>query len=90
MLKYKHIGITAKSKLDQKEEAVKGVVDILRKLDVDICVDSERLSHLKCAKDLMKMKAIEDIDLLIEDDFLTTALFCLSMYLSRDFIYLLI
>ncbi len=65
MLKYKHIGITAKSKLDQKEEAVKGVVDILRKLDVDICVDSERLSHLKCAKDLMKMKAIEDIDLLV-------------------------
>ncbi|MDP7247144.1 MAG: NAD(+)/NADH kinase [Candidatus Peribacteraceae bacterium] len=65
MIKYKHIGITAKSRLDQKEEAVAGVIDILKKLDVDICVDSERLSHLKCSKDLMKMKAIEDIDLLI-------------------------
>jgi len=65
MLKYKHIGITAKSRLDQKEEAVSKIVEILEKIGAQICVDSERLSDLKCSKDLNKMKAIKDIDLLV-------------------------
>jgi len=65
MLKYNHIGITAKSGLDQKEQAVGQIVDILKKLDAKICVDSERTSGLSCTKGLKKMKSAEDIDLLI-------------------------
>jgi len=65
MLKYKHIGITVKSGLDQKDEAVSRIIDILKDLGAEICVDVERVGELPCAKGLNEMKAIEDIDLLI-------------------------
>ncbi|MBU2214008.1 NAD(+)/NADH kinase [Patescibacteria group bacterium] len=65
MISFNRIGITVKSGLDHKDEAVSRVIEILNGLDVKICVDAERTSDLACAKGLDHMKAIEDIDLLI-------------------------
>jgi NAD+ kinase len=65
MTTFKHIGITVKSGLTHKDEAVSSVIEILKGLDVKICVDTERISELSCAKGLDKMDEIKDIDLLI-------------------------
>ena len=52
MIKYKRIGVTVKSELDEKDEAVEKIIDILKKEKAEIFFDPERAKGLKCADDL--------------------------------------
>ena len=65
MLKYKHIGITVKSGLTNKCEAVERVLKILEKLDAKVCIDARRIKDMECTKGLKEMDGIKNIDLLL-------------------------
>ena len=65
MLTYKRIGITVKSGLDDKDEAVAHVVGILKKLGAEVYIDIGRMKDLICTKDTSHMQEIKEIDLLI-------------------------
>ena len=65
MLKYKNIGITVKSGLNHKDEAVARIIKILQDIGADVCIDAERTSELECTESLTKMKGIDNIDLLV-------------------------
>jgi len=65
-MKYKRVGITVKSGLEDKDGAVEKVIEILRKIGVkEICIDSKRTEGLECAKDLVPFESEKDIDLLV-------------------------
>lgn len=66
MIMYKRIGITVKSGISHKSEAVQTVIAILRKYGADIRIDAQRMGDLACAEGLTAMHDMDgDIDLLI-------------------------
>jgi NAD+ kinase len=65
VLAYKNIGVTVKTGLDHKSEAVEKILKILRDLGANICIDADRAEDLECAEGLTKMEKIQDIDLLL-------------------------
>lgn len=65
MLKYQKIGVTVKSGLSNKDEAISVVTTILKKLGADICIDKKRIEDVECTKDLSEMVEIKGIDLLV-------------------------
>jgi len=66
MVIYKRIGITVKSGINRKSEAVQTVLKILRKHDADIRIDTDRIGDLACVNGLPAMHNMDgDIDLLI-------------------------
>ncbi len=65
MLKYKRIGVTAKSDLDDRDAAVASVLSILRKTGAEICFDAKRKRDLPSADKLPTFTCEEDMDLLV-------------------------
>jgi NAD+ kinase len=66
MLQYKRVGITVKSGLDKKNEAVLKIADVLRKNGVTVLFDPRRAEDVPCAKEFPCYKEDEsDIDLLL-------------------------
>ncbi len=63
MLKYKRIGITVKSGLDSKNEAVEKVISILESLGAEILIDPKRVDDL--GSKYPAYSSEEDIDLLL-------------------------
>ena len=64
-MKYKRIGITVKSGLDYKNEAVERVVKILTDLGMEILMDAKRTKELSSASNFGIFKSEEEIDVLI-------------------------
>lgn len=65
MLKYKRIGVTVKSGLDEKDKAVSDILDILKKLGAETCVDLDRMKDVPSAKDEMGYECEDDVDLIL-------------------------
>ena len=65
MLKYKNVGVTVKSGLTKKNEAVERVLAVLNALHAGVHVDAQRMKDLKCTRGLRKMSGIKGIDLLV-------------------------
>ena len=53
---YKKIGITVKSDIDERDEAVKKVLHVLQKEGVEICMDAKRCKDLPSAKGLPRFE----------------------------------
>ena len=64
-MKYKRVGITVKSGLDYKNEAVDRVITIVSNLGAEVLVDAKRTEEIKSASHLKPYKTEADIDLLI-------------------------
>ena len=62
---YKKIGITVKSDIDERDEAVKKVLHVLQKEGVEICMDAKRCKDLPSAKGLPRFEREKGIDLLL-------------------------
>ncbi|TSC57562.1 MAG: NAD+ kinase [Candidatus Peregrinibacteria bacterium Greene0416_19] len=62
---YRRIGITVKSDLDHRDEAVRKVLSILDKMKVEACLDAKRCSGLPSATGLPLFEKEKDIDLLL-------------------------
>ncbi|MEI8230322.1 MAG: NAD(+)/NADH kinase [Candidatus Peregrinibacteria bacterium] len=65
MKPFQRIGVTVKSALDHKDEAVTRVMKILRREKKTVLIDGERLSGLSCTKGCELMQGMKGIDLLI-------------------------
>lgn len=65
MLTYKRIGITVKSGLEDKCEAVDAIVSILQQEGCDVYMDPKRKGGVECATNLPEYESEEDIDLLL-------------------------
>ncbi len=65
MLRYQHVGITVKSDLDERDGAVRAILNILRTLGVEICMDAKRCQDLPSAKGVPTFTREEGIDLLL-------------------------
>lgn len=64
-MKYKRIGVTVKSGLDYKHEAVEHVIKILTDLGAEVLVDAKRMEEVEVASHLKPYETEEDIDLLV-------------------------
>jgi len=64
-MKYKRIGVTAKSDLDDRDAVVARVLAILKKQDVEVCFDAKRKRNLPSASRLPTFTCEEDFDLLL-------------------------
>ncbi len=65
MLRYRRIGITVKSSLEQKEESVKFIADILQREGAEILFDPERKGDSPAWSAYPEFHAESDIDLLV-------------------------
>lgn len=65
MLAFKKIGITVKSDIDERDEAVKKVLQVLKKEGVEMCMDAKRCDNLPSAKGLPTFEHEKGIDLLL-------------------------
>jgi len=65
MLRYKHIGITAKPNLSEKDETVQLVLDTIRKTGAEVFIDAAGLGDVHCAGQLQKLENADAIDLMI-------------------------
>lgn len=65
MLKYKTVGVTAKSDLSERDEAVTSVLKILKREGAEICIDAKRKAGLRGAKGLPTFAAEKNLDLLL-------------------------
>lgn len=65
MLRYRRIGITVKSDLDERDGAVCAVLSILRTLGAEICIDAKRCQDLPSARGVPTFTPEEGIDLLL-------------------------
>lgn len=65
MLKYRRIGLTAKSDLDHRDEAVKTVLEILKSVGADVLLDVRRCKDLTCAKGYEMFEEEKGLDMLI-------------------------
>lgn len=65
MLSYHRIGVTVKSTLDAKDDAVERVLGILRRAGVTIFIDAERMTGLPCAQEYPPFRAGDSVDLLV-------------------------
>ncbi len=64
-MKYKRIGLTVKSGLDYKNEAVEKIVGILMGIGAEILVDAKRIEGVDSASVFKPYKTEDDIDLLV-------------------------
>ncbi|HLD32766.1 MAG TPA: NAD(+)/NADH kinase [Candidatus Peribacteraceae bacterium] len=64
-MKYKRVGVTVKSGLSYKHEAVERVIKILKNMGIEVLVDAKRIEEVKSASHLKPYKKAEDLDLLI-------------------------
>src|SRR3989338_9606693 len=65
MLRYNRIGVTVKSDLDRKDEAVQKILKILEKIGVEICFDVHRKEGIASAKTVPTFSEEKEIDLLL-------------------------
>lgn len=65
MLAYPRIGVTVKSTLDEKDNAVWRILQILHEEGVQVFLDAERLSGLPCIRDYAPLRDGVPMDLLI-------------------------
>lgn len=65
MLKYKRIGVTVKSGLSYKNEAVTKILSILDSLGAEVLIDEDRMSDLPEARTHAAYEDGSDIDLLV-------------------------
>ncbi|MFH0770650.1 MAG: NAD(+)/NADH kinase [Candidatus Peregrinibacteria bacterium] len=65
MLQYKCIGLTVKSGLTHKDEAVHQIVGILKKLGVRVCMDIKRCRNGRMEKGTEQLRSFNNIDLLL-------------------------
>lgn len=65
MLKYKRIGVTVKSGLEEKGEAVEEILCILQDLGAELFVDLERMKGISCAKKLSPFTEKSRVDLML-------------------------
>jgi NAD+ kinase len=65
VLKYKTVGVTAKSDLSERDEAVTSVLKILKREGAEICIDAKRKAGLRGAKGLPTFAAEKNLDLLL-------------------------
>ncbi|PIR48823.1 NAD(+) kinase [Candidatus Peregrinibacteria bacterium CG10_big_fil_rev_8_21_14_0_10_55_24] len=64
-LVYSRIGLTVKSGLSHKDEAVERVLNILKVLGARVCVDAQRMTDVPMAKHLERLEGYRSIDLLV-------------------------
>ncbi len=62
---YKRIGVTAKSDLDHRDEAVRTVLEILRGAGADVLLDARRCKDLTCAEGYKTFDEEAGLDLLV-------------------------
>lgn len=65
MSPYKHIGVTIKPHLQEKEETVRYVIDIVRKTGADVCIDAQTMDGISCVRTFPTMSKDEKIDALL-------------------------
>ena len=65
MLSFHRIGVTVKSDLDHKDEAVKTVMEIVKKSGAEVLVDDTRCQDLPSAKGMAVFEDEKNLDLLI-------------------------
>ncbi len=65
MLKYKRVGITAKSDLSEKDDVLRMVIDAIEKSGAEVCIDKKRMSALPSAKGCRTFTGTKDMDLLL-------------------------
>jgi len=65
MTRFKRIGVTVKSNLDERDEAVCSVVDILKSTGADILLDGDRCKDLPSAKGSPLFAEEKNLDLLV-------------------------
>ena len=65
MSTYNRIGVTVKSGLDHKDEAVAKILAILKDTGATVCFDRERIEGVTSAEGLDVMNGISDIDVLV-------------------------
>src|SRR4051812_40864660 len=65
MLAYSRIGITVKSDLDHKDEAVQTVLKILEKLGAEVCFDVHRKEGVASAERVPEFSDEKGLDLLL-------------------------
>lgn len=65
MLRYKRIGITVKPRLTQKDEVVKKIIDILRDVGAEVCVDREKMDDVGAVRPLPDLAQSSDIDVML-------------------------
>ena len=65
MTQYKRIGVTVKSDLDHRDEAVRTVLEILKKSDAEVLLDDKRCHDLPSAKGIALFEDEKNLDLLI-------------------------
>ncbi len=64
-MKFKKIGITVKSGLSEKDEAVTEIVSILQGLGAEVYIDEKRCKGLSCSKELKVFSSSADVDLVL-------------------------
>src|SRR3989338_11479364 len=65
MTRFKRIGVTVKSNLDERDEAVCSVVDILKSTGADILLDEDRCKDLPSTKGTPLFEEEKNLDLLV-------------------------
>lgn len=61
----KIIGLTVKLHMKQKEEVVRGILDVLRAMDVQVLFDAHTLEGVECTKGLSPIVSVEELDALL-------------------------
>ncbi|PIR53205.1 NAD(+) kinase [Candidatus Peregrinibacteria bacterium CG10_big_fil_rev_8_21_14_0_10_49_10] len=64
-MKYKRVGLTVKSGLSEKSEAVEKVIRILQGIGAEVLVDAQRTEEIICTSTLKHYRNEQDIDLLV-------------------------
>jgi NAD+ kinase len=65
MLRYRRVGVTVKSELDQKDDAVARILDILKNSGTEVLIDEKRCQELECSRHFKTFHGEHDIDLLV-------------------------
>lgn len=65
MLRFNRIGVTVKSDLNERDQAVRNIIAILKKAGAEVCLDAKRCSALQSARGVPRFEHEEHIDLLI-------------------------
>lgn len=62
---YKHIGLTAKMHLDNKDAVVGSVMKVLRSIGAEVHVDAKTIGDIPCGKECSRIADVESLDLII-------------------------
>jgi NAD+ kinase len=65
MLKYRRIGVTAKSDLGERDSVVSSIIAILEAEGAEVCFDAKRVYDLRSVRSLPKFECEKDLDLLL-------------------------